>query len=72
MGKYWANNNYPYKAYIDTMLKTNESVQKAELTSQLFYKDVGPETDDVKSGPNSGLFNRYLATKGGKVVVLER
>ena len=50
-----SGNNYPYKAYIDTILKTNENVQKGELTSQLFYKDVGPDTDDAKSGPNSGL-----------------
>ena len=66
-----SGNNYPYKAYIDTILKTNENVQKGELTSQLFYKDVGPDTDDAKLGPNSGLFNRYLATEGGKVVDLE-
>ena len=66
-----SGNNYPYKAYIDTILKTNENVQKGELTSQLFYKDVGPDTDDAKTGPNSGLFNRSLATKGGKVVDLE-
>ena len=66
-----SGNNYLYKAYIDTILKTNENVQKGELTSQLFYKDVGPDTDDAKSGPNSGLFNRSLATEGGKVVDLE-
>ena len=66
-----SGNNYPFKAYIDTILKTNENVQKGELTSQLFYKDVGPDTDDAKSGPNSGLFNRSLATEGGKVVDLE-
>ena len=66
-----SGNNYPYKAYIDTILKTNENVQKGELTSQLFYKDIGPDTDDAKTGPNSGLFNRSLATKGGKVVDLE-
>ena len=66
-----SGNNYPYKAYIDTILKTNENVQKGELTSQLFYKDVGPDTDDAKSGPNSGLFNRSLAMEGGKVVDLE-
>ena len=66
-----SGNNYPYKANIDTILKTNENVQKGELTSQLFYKDVGPDTDDAKTGPNSGLFNRSLATKGGKVVDLE-
>ena len=66
-----SGNNYPYKAYIDTILKTNENLQKGELTSQLFYKDVEPDTDDAKSGPNSGLFNRSLATEGGKVVDLE-
>ena len=27
--------------------------------------------DNAKAGPNSGLFNRYLATDGGKVVDLE-
>ena len=37
----------------------------------MFYKDVGPDTDDAKSGPNSGLFNRSLATERGKVVDLE-
>ena len=46
-------------------------MQKGGLTSQLFYKDNGPETDDAKSGPKSGLFNRYLAKRGGKVVDLE-
>ena len=66
-----SGNNYPYKAYIDTILKTNENVQKGELTSQSFYKDVGPDTDDAKSGPNLGLFNRSLATEGGKVIDLE-
>ena len=28
-----SGNNYPYKAYIDTILKTNENVQKGELPS---------------------------------------
>ena len=63
--------NYPYKAYIDTILKTNQSTQQNLLSSQLFYKDVRPDTDDAKSGPNSGLFNRYWATRSGKIVDLE-
>ena len=46
-------------------------MQNGELTSQLFYKDVGLETDDTKEGPNTGLFNRFLATNGGKVVNVE-
>ena len=41
------------------------------LTSQLFYKDNGPDSSDAKTRPNSGLFNRYLATTGGKYVYLE-
>ena len=29
---------------------------KGELTSQLFYKDNGPDMDDAKLGPTSGFF----------------
>ena len=63
--------NYAYKAYIDTILKTNQCTQKNVLIS-CFYKDNGPDTSDAKTGPNSGLFNRYLATVGGNIVDLER
>ena len=63
--------NYAYKAYIDTILKTNQCTQKNVLTSQLFYKDTGPDMSDAKTGPNSGLFNRYLATIGGEIVDFE-
>ena len=52
-------------------MKTNQCTQKNVFTSQLFYKDTGPDTSDAKTGPNSGLFNRYLATVGGKIVDLE-
>ena len=60
-----------HKAYIDTILKTNQCTQKNVLIS-CFYKDNGPDTSDAKTGPNSGLFNRYLATVGGNIVDLER
>ena len=36
-----SGNNYPYKSYIDTILKSNEINQKRVLMSQLFYKDTG-------------------------------
>ena len=55
--------NYPYKAYIHTILKTSKASQEGVLTSQLFYKDTGPDKADAKTG-NSGLFNRYLDTLG--------
>ena len=61
-----SGNNYPYKAYIDTILKTNEIDQTGILTSQLFYKDNGQDTSDAKTGSNSGLFARCTATLGGK------
>ena len=32
--------NYPYKAYIDTILITSKTTQEGLLTSQLFYKDL--------------------------------
>ena len=63
--------NYPYKAYIDAILKTNLSTQENLLTSQLFYKDKGPDTNNAKTGSNGGLFERAVATIGGKIVDLE-
>lgn len=64
--------NYPYKAYIDTLLRTNETIQKSTLTDQLFFKDVWDLDDtDAKSGMNKGLHNRSKYTNGGKIVDLE-
>ena len=63
---------YPYKAYIDTILNTNEMEQHNILTSQLFYKDVKNHDDnDAKTGSNLGLFKRYKRTQGGKIIDLE-
>ena len=64
--------NYPYKAYIDTILKTNEIDKKGILTSQLFYKDNSLDTSDAKTGSKSGLFARFTSTIGGKIVDFER
>ena len=63
--------NYPYKAYIDTILKTNQSSQQNLFSSRLFYKDNLPDNNDAKPGPNSGLFNRYFAIGDGNVVDLK-
>jgi len=65
-------NNYAYKAYIDTVLKTNAGQQEGPLSAQLFYKDSGDVgSNDAKTGPNSGLFRRYQRTEGGSIVDLE-
>lgn len=64
--------NYPYKAYIDTVLQSNEAMQANLLGSQLFYKDTGNLDDnDGKTGTNGGLFKRYSLTKGSKIVEME-
>lgn len=64
--------NYPYKAYIDTILKTNSDIQEGLLTSQLFYKDTNNLDDyDAKTGTNNGLFERYKRMQGGRIVDLE-
>ena len=41
------------------------------LTSQLFYKDVGPDTSDAKTRHNTGLYRRAYCTVNGKIVDLE-
>ena len=64
--------NYPYKAYIDTILNTSENEQKGILTSQFFYKDTGDvDTNDAKTGTNEGLKTRYAKTLHGKIIDME-
>ena len=64
--------NYPYKVYIDTILKTSTSQQKGVLTSQLFYKDTSNhDITNSKTGQNTGLFSRSWFTDGGLIVDLE-
>lgn len=45
------------KAYLNTILKTNQCNEKNILTSQLFYKDSGPDSSDVKTSRNAEPFN---------------
>ena len=54
-------------------MKTSQATQTNILTSQLFYKDTGdtPDEADAKASGNLGLFSRYFATSGGKIVDLE-
>ena len=63
--------NYPYKAYIDTLLST--SLQDYGVRySQLFIKDTtDPDDADPIKGINTGLYLRSLYTKGGKILDLE-
>ncbi|XP_061165007.1 uncharacterized protein F54H12.2-like [Saccostrea echinata] len=63
--------NYPYKAYIDTLLSTSAENYDVRF-SQLFFKDTSdPDDADPIKGVNIGLFQRYQYTKSGKLVDLE-
>lgn len=63
--------NYPYKAYIDTLLSTRES-ENVLRESQLFIKDdPGVDDPDVKSGMNTGLHRRSMYTNKGQIVEME-
>ena len=63
--------NYPYKAYIDTIPKTKLRTLQNLLTSQLFYKENGPDTNDARMQTNRGLYLLHLSTVGGKRVDLQ-
>ena len=63
--------NYPYKAYIDTLLSTRES-ETVLRESQLFIKaNPGVDDPDVKTGMNTGLYMRSLYTNKGQIVEME-
>ncbi|KAK3085129.1 hypothetical protein FSP39_024862 [Pinctada imbricata] len=64
--------NYPYKAYIDTLMTTDES-KRCFNGSQLFFKDSSGQFDDAdaKIGGNLGLYERWSYTRNGGVVDLE-
>lgn len=64
--------NYPYKAYIDTILNTSVIEHTVLGGSQLFYKDTGDaSTNDVKTGSNNGLYIRAVKTKLSTILDLE-
>ena len=64
--------NYPYKAYMDTLLNTGVN-DKVRLTSQLFEKDTAGYHDDagVRTGGNTGLYLRGRYTDNGRVLEME-
>lgn len=66
------NSNYPWKAYLKTILSSGRDEQKSQLQSQLFMKDAGDlEDTDGKGGGNSGLIYRREFTKGSKEFEME-
>ncbi|XP_067667622.1 uncharacterized protein F54H12.2-like [Haliotis asinina] len=57
------NNHYAYKSMMKALLNFGADAKTTQLTSQLFYKDVGQSNSDIEStdtetGSNTGLMAR--------------
>ncbi|KAK3104529.1 hypothetical protein FSP39_004275 [Pinctada imbricata] len=65
-------NNYPYKAFIQTLLGYGYGAKRSPLTSQLWIKDSAGHMDDnnVNAGQNLGLFERAKYFHESRVVQL--
>ncbi|GFQ97494.1 uncharacterized protein TNCT_111791 [Trichonephila clavata] len=65
-----SENNYAYKAYLQSILFHSESSQKNLLSAGLFFKDNAGKFDDVNLkdvGQNKGLKKRWERVKNGKI-----
>lgn len=65
-------NNYPWKAYLKTILFSGKDDLKSQKQSELFYKDEGKMDDaNAYNGGNAGLVLRYGFTEQSKTFELE-
>ncbi|KAK3082571.1 hypothetical protein FSP39_010750 [Pinctada imbricata] len=64
--------NYPYKAYIQCLLRYGKDAKKSQLTSQLWSTDTPGAFDDpdAESGQNLGLYERQKYFSKGRSVDL--
>ena len=64
---------YPYKAYMQTLLKYGKEAKESQLSSQLWNDDESGALDDAdcNSGSNIGLYRRTQYFKNGRTVDLE-
>jgi hypothetical protein len=64
--------NYPYKAYIDTLLETGAN-DRVLRDSQLFEKDTPGHHDDadVRNRANTSLYIRSMYTDEGRLLELK-
>lgn len=62
--------NYPYKAYIQTLLNYGNDAKSSQLSSQCYYKDTPGHLDDNdgKTGSNDGFKVRTALFAGSKKV----
>ncbi|XP_071138363.1 uncharacterized protein F54H12.2-like [Mytilus edulis] len=67
-----STSNYPWKAYLKTILNSGSDEQKSQLQSQLFMKDIGNlASTDGKSGANTGLVLRRDFIKASREFEME-
>ena len=72
-----SNNTYPYRAYIETLLSYGCDAKNSQLTSALYYKDlggnVGFEEGDPHSGTatNKGMVKRHSFFQAGGIVPMQ-
>ena len=68
-----ANNMYPYRSYIETLLSYGSDAKKSQLTSELFYKDDAGRFDTLEmagANVNSGFVKRNTLIRGSRSVDL--
>ena len=68
-----AHNNYPYKAYLQTLLKYGADAKETQLMAQMYIKDtpVAMDNGDSIAGSNYGLINRSTFTRKSSSVEME-
>ena len=69
-----SNNTYAYRAYLETLLSYGPAAKTSQLTSALYYKDIGGAMDEAnphaQGAHNTGLVKRHSFFEGGAVVDL--
>ncbi len=65
-----STNNYPYKAYVSTLLSYGRDAKLSQLTSALWYRDTPGYMDAVLGDDNKGLAKRWSFVQDSKQVDL--
>src|SRR2546425_2356714 len=72
-----SNNTYPYRAYIETLLSYGRDAKNSQLTSALYYKDVGGDAGFEEGNPtlatatNTGMVKRNSFFNEGGIVTMQ-
>jgi hypothetical protein len=68
-----SSTNYPYRAYLKTILNYSREAKESQLTASMFYKDTAGQHDnaDVTADPgNEGLKKRHQFSSRSKILDL--